>query len=125
MPDKKEELNPSNENAEKRSPNGISSDRICENQRPTHNESLESPELLKKFDFWGVGDFIAFLKSPTKIFFLNLLAGIGRGLGFAIGFTILTAIVILVLRHAVSVPVIGAYISKVLEFIEAQRQVYR
>jgi len=100
MPDKKEELKP-------------------------RSESLESPELLKKFDFWGVADFIAFLKSPTKIFFLNLLAGIGRGLGFALGFTILTAIVILLLRRAVSVPVIGAYISKVLEFIDAQRQVYR
>jgi hypothetical protein len=88
-------------------------------------ENLENPELLKKFDFWGMGDFIAFLKSPTKVFFLNLLAGIGRGLGFAIGFTILTAIVILVLRHAVSVPVIGNYISKILEFIDSQRQVYR
>jgi hypothetical protein len=86
------------------------------------SENLEQPELFKKFDFWGLGDFIAFLKSPTKIFFLNLLAGIGRGLGFAIGFTILTAIVILVLRRAVSVPVIGEYISKVLEFVESQRQ---
>jgi hypothetical protein len=81
-----------------------------------------NPELIKKFDFWGFTDFIAFLKSPTKIFFLNLLAGIGRGLGFALGFTILTAIVILLLRRAVSVPVIGEYISKVLEFVESQRQ---
>jgi len=82
-------------------------------------------ELIKKFDFWGFADFIAFLKSPTKIFFLNLLAGIGRGLGFAIGFTVLTAIVILLMKRAVSVPVIGEYISKVLEFVESQRQSIR
>jgi hypothetical protein len=88
-------------------------------------ENLEHPELFKKFDFWGLSDFIAFLKSPSKIFFLNLLAGIGRGLGFAIGFTILTAIVILLMKRAVSVPVIGEYISKVLDFIESQRQSIR
>jgi len=89
------------------------------------SENQENPELFKRFDFWGLGDFIAFLKSPTKIFFLNFLAGIGRGLGFAIGFTILAAIVILLLRRAVSVPVIGTYISKILEFIEVQRNAYR
>jgi len=88
-------------------------------------ENLEHPELFKKFDFWGISDFIAFLRSPTKIFFLNLLAGIGRGLGFAIGFTILTAIIILLMKRAVSVPVIGEYISKVLDFIESQRQSIR
>jgi hypothetical protein len=85
-------------------------------------EQIEHPELMKRFDFWGIGEFISFLKSPTRIFFLNLLAGIGRGLGFAIGFTILTAFVILVLKRAVSVPIIGTYISKLLEFIEVQRQ---
>ncbi|MCX8014480.1 MAG: DUF5665 domain-containing protein [candidate division WOR-3 bacterium] len=88
------------------------------------DREIESPELVKKFDFWGIKDFIAFLRNPTKIFFLNLLAGIGRGFGFAIGFTILAAIVILLLRRAVSVPVIGSYIAKILEFIEAKRAVY-
>lgn len=89
------------------------------------DQEIESPELVKKFDFWGIKDFIAFLRNPTKIFFLNLLAGIGRGLGFAIGFTILAALVILILRRAVSVPVIGSYIAKILEFVEAQRAIYR
>ena len=87
-------------------------------------EKLESPELFKKFDFWGISEFITFLKNPTRIFFLNLLAGIGRGLGFAIGFTILAAIVIILMRNAVSVPVIGTYIAKILEFVDAQKQMY-
>lgn len=94
-------------------------------EEPKQENNIEHPELFKKFDFWGIGEFITFLKNPTKIFFLNLLAGIGRGFGFAIGFLILAALMMLVLRRAVSVPVIGGYISKILEFIEGQRQMYR
>jgi hypothetical protein len=88
-------------------------------------ENIEQPELLKKFDFWGVGEFINFLKNPTRIFFLNVLAGLGRGVGFALGFTILTALVIFLLKRAVSVPVIGNYIAQLLEFIQSQRQSVR
>jgi hypothetical protein len=88
------------------------------------SESPENPELFKKFDFWGISEFITFLKNPTKIFFLNLLAGMGRGFGFAIGFFILAAIVIILMRHAVSVPVIGTYIAKILEFVDSQKQMY-
>ncbi|MEO0074858.1 MAG: DUF5665 domain-containing protein [candidate division WOR-3 bacterium] len=90
------------------------------------NENLEKKEkLIKRFDFMGIGEMIAFLRNPFKVFFINLLAGIGRGLGFAIGFMILTAILVLLLKRAVSVPVIGGYISRILEFIETQRQMYR
>lgn len=94
-------------------------------EQPAPSEDTKKNEVLKRFDFFGVGEMVAFLKSPTKVFFLNLLAGIGRGLGFAVGFMILAAILILVMRRAVSVPVIGSYISKILEFIEVQRQMYR
>lgn len=90
------------------------------------DENLEKKEkLIKRFDFMGIGEMIAFLRNPFKVFFINLLAGIGRGLGFAIGFMILAAILVLLLKRAVSVPVIGGYISRILEFIETQRQMYR
>lgn len=93
--------------------------------KPKEIEEPNTKETLKRFDFLGFGEFIAFLKNPFKVFFLNMLAGIGRGFGFAIGFMLLAAILILTMRRAVSVPVIGGYIAKILEFIETQRQIYR
>ncbi|MBS4016486.1 MAG: hypothetical protein KGZ86_08660 [Candidatus Latescibacteria bacterium] len=90
--------------------------------KPEETEESKTKEGLKRFDFLGVGEMIAFLRNPFKVFFLNVVAGIGRGFGFAIGFMLLAAILILVMKRAVSVPVIGGYIAKILEFIEAQRQ---
>ncbi|MCS7258281.1 MAG: DUF5665 domain-containing protein [candidate division WOR-3 bacterium] len=97
--------------------------KLREDSRQENNE--EKKFTIKQFDFLGIKDLVAFLKNPTKLFFLNFLAGLGRGFGFALGFTVLAAVVIYLLRRAVSVPVLGNYIAKILEFIETQRQMYR
>ncbi len=97
-----------------------------ENSQKTDEKNKSSvPNFWKQLDFLGVSELIAYLRNPTKVFFINLLAGIGRGLGFALGMTILAAFIFLLLRRAVNAPVIGAYIAKILEIIDAQRQIYR
>lgn len=65
------------------------------------------------------------LGKPWKMFLLNFMAGIGRGLGFALGFTVLAGVVMVmafaVLRSAISLPLVGHHIA---EFItQVQRQV--
>ncbi|MEO0072119.1 MAG: DUF5665 domain-containing protein [candidate division WOR-3 bacterium] len=100
-------------------------DRSVTNQEPESNNLERKKLTVKQLDFLGITDLISFLKNPTRLFFLNFLAGLGRGFGFALGFTVLAAIVIYLLRRAVSVPVLGNYIAKILEFIESQRQMYR
>lgn len=100
-------------------------DKPVTEEKPESNNLEEKKFTIKQLDFLGIRDLISFLKNPTRLFFLNFLAGLGRGLGFALGFTVLAAIVIYLLRRAVSVPVLGNYIAKILEFIEAQRQMYR
>ncbi len=98
--------------------------KVQENES-TAKSSSSTPNFWKQIDVFGVSELITFLRNPTKVFFINLLAGIGRGLGFALGMTILAALIILVLRRAVNAPVIGAYIAKILEVIDFQRQMYR
>ena len=61
--------------------------------------------------------------NKKQIIIRNLLAGIFRGVGIGIGITIITAILILVLRHlvALNIPVIGEYISDIVEIVEKNR----
>lgn len=58
--------------------------------------------------------------NTRKLIWKNLLAGISRGVGMAIGFTILAAILILFLQKIVllNIPVIGQYISDIAEIVE-------
>ena len=49
-----------------------------------------------------------YLSSPVRIFFTNLLAGIGRGFGLVIGATVLVALVVyIVSKILVDIPIVG------------------
>jgi len=53
----------------------------------------------------------------------NLIAGIARGVGIGIGVTLVTAIIILLLRRLImlNIPVIGDYIADIVEIVEKNR----
>lgn len=60
------------------------------------------------------------LGSKKEIVKRNFLAGIFRGIGIGIGVTIITAILIMVLNKIVTlnIPVIGEYVSEIVEIVE-------
>jgi hypothetical protein len=53
----------------------------------------------------------------------NLLAGISRGVGIGIGVTLITAMLVMLLQKIVTlnIPVIGEYISDIVEIVEKNR----
>lgn len=53
----------------------------------------------------------------------NLIAGIARGVGIGIGVTVVTAIIIFLLRRLImlNIPVIGDYIADIVEIVEKSR----
>ena len=63
---------------------------------------------------------IYILGSKKEIFKRNLLAGIARGIGGGIGFTIITAIIIYFLQKIVrlNIPIIGEYINDIVEIVQ-------
>lgn len=61
--------------------------------------------------------------NKKQIIIRNFLAGVFRGIGLGIGITIITAILVLILRQLVTlnIPVIGEYISDIVEIVEKSR----
>ncbi len=82
-------------------------------------ENIE--KLATHFERANFADFVDLLSKPWKFFWLNFLAGLIRGLGTAIGFTVVFAIAvyiaITILTNFIQVPIIGAYIAQLVQFV--------
>ncbi len=67
-----------------------------------------------------IAEYIELLNNPRKFLFINFLSGITRGLGMAIGFIFLGAIMIYVLgRLAVmNIPIIGDYVTEIVRIVQ-------
>ena len=67
-------------------------------------------------------DIMELLGNSKKFLFRNFLSGIIKGIGTGIGFTILTAIIIIILQRIVTIniPVIGKYISDIVEIVKSK-----
>ena len=63
-------------------------------------------------------DFAELLGNKKQLIFRNLMTGIAKGIGLGIGFTILTAIIILQKIVTLNIPVIGDYISDIVAIVE-------
>ncbi|MBR3152808.1 MAG: hypothetical protein IKF52_04300 [Clostridia bacterium] len=68
-------------------------------------------------------DIVELLENKKKMLFRNLIAGMSKGVGIGIGFYFVTALVIYILQYVVklNIPVIGDYISDVMDIIEINR----
>ena len=62
---------------------------------------------------------MAYVQSPWRIIWTNILAGIFRGLGVAIGATAVLALLVWLLTLVVSLPLIGEYAAQFKDQIAA------
>ena len=71
-----------------------------------------------------LNEYVHYLEHPKKLFFANFLAGIARGFGASIGFTLLAAVIIYILRGIVewNLPVIGEFISDIVSIVNNNLQ---
>lgn len=67
-----------------------------------------------------LGDYMDLMQNPVRMLALNFFAGIARGLGLAVGFTILGALTLYFLKRLVilNLPIIGGVISEVVKMIK-------
>lgn len=109
---------------------------ICHLWRDAEREAPPDVPLTKK-DLWVLERIALFLErsklntyveiigKPHRWFFLNIMGGIGRGIGMAIGFTILGAALFLILQKVVmwNLPIISNFFADILDMVEAYRSI--
>lgn len=68
-------------------------------------------------------DLAELIGNPKKMLWRNFSAGIIRGIGIGIGFSIFTAILVIILQKIVTlnIPVIGDYIRDIVEIVQNNR----
>jgi hypothetical protein len=71
-----------------------------------------------------IAEYVEYLSNTRRLLTKNFLAGVARGLGMAVGFTILGALVIYMLRRLVllNLPVIGDFIANIVKLVEYSLQ---
>jgi hypothetical protein len=69
-----------------------------------------------------LAEYVDLLEKPYKLMYVNFISGIARGLGIAIGFAILGAIIVLALQRLVSLnlPLIGDFIADLVKIVQLQ-----
>lgn len=68
-------------------------------------------------------DIATLLGNRKKMLWINLIAGISRGIGIGIGVTIITALLVMLLQKIVTlnIPVIGEYIADIVEIVQRSK----
>ncbi len=85
------------------------------------NKNIE--KLNKKIEESNILQLSYIFGNKSEIIKRNLLAGISRGVGIGIGVTITTTILIMFLEKIVTlnIPVIGKYVSEIIDVVEKRR----
>ena len=76
--------------------------------------------LSYKIEEAKIKEYIELMGNTKKLLWKNFISGISKGIGYGIGFTILGAIVLIILRKIVllNIPVIGRYLKDILDIVE-------
>lgn len=74
----------------------------------------------RKIEEAKIKEYVELMGNTKKLLWKNFISGISKGLGYGIGFTILGAIVLIILRKVVllNIPVIGRYLKDILDIVE-------
>lgn len=77
-------------------------------------------ELSTAMEKMKLAEYVYMLEHPRRLLYVNFLIGIARGFGTVIGFTILGAVVLIILQRVVTLnlPVIGEFIATIVRLVE-------
>ena len=83
------------------------------------SEPNSSPdkEIIKTFEAGGVVDYLEYLQSGKRVFWVNFKAGVAKGLGLTVGMTVVVGIVVWILTMLINLPIVGEYFADAKEYV--------
>lgn len=68
-------------------------------------------------------EYARYLYSPRRMIMSNFVAGLARGIGMAVGFSLLGAAAVYALQQFATknIPVIGEFIARIVQVVEARK----
>lgn len=81
-------------------------------------------ELAVNMEKMKLAEYVDLLHSPWRLLWVNFVSGISRGLGIAIGFALLGALIIYILQRlvALNIPVIGEFVAQIVAIVQQRLQ---
>ncbi|CVK19880.1 DUF5665 domain-containing protein [Sporomusa sphaeroides] len=78
--------------------------------------------LVNRLESMRIADYMETLERPVRLILTNFVAGIARGLGIAIGASLVFALLLAFLKQLIvlNIPGIGGFIADIVRFVEAK-----
>ncbi|NPV29726.1 MAG: hypothetical protein HPY58_08765 [Firmicutes bacterium] len=95
---------------------------ICSDLIKALKEKIE--ELSLNIERMKLAEYVELLNRPGRLLFVNFISGVARGLGIAVGFTLLGALVLFFLQRLVvlNLPVLSDFIAEIVRLVQSQLQ---
>ncbi len=90
-----------------------------QDRRPTTRVERQLERIISAMERIKLEEYLRYVDDRKRQFRVNFMAGVARGLGAAVGFSILGAIVIAVLQRLVTenIPGIGGFLADVVRMV--------
>lgn len=77
-------------------------------------------EVADSMERAKIGEYVELMNKPKRVIYVNLVSGIARGLGMAVGFTLLGALAIYILTRLslLNLPIIGDFLGELVYIIQ-------
>lgn len=82
-------------------------------------------QLAANMEKAQVAEYVNLMQRPWKLIFKNLIAGLFRGVGYAIGLSVFAATIVYILQWvgALNLPIVGDYIADIVRVVQKQLEI--
>lgn len=78
-------------------------------------------EMAAAMEKYQLAEYLEMTRRPARMLWINFFAGLARGMGMAIGFTLLGALVVYILQKVVvlNLPLISNFIAEIVKMVQS------